>query len=98
MFLVTYDLHKARNYSRLYQLMAAWRATRITESLWLLVAPGAVPGAAATVRDIVTRTVDDDDTIVVMEIKQGSDWAVVNGYRTANAALSAYVTPAKKAA
>lgn len=93
-FLVTYDLHKQRNYTQLYQLMASWNATRLTESLWL----ANLKGPAPTIRDFVAGTLDRDDSVAVIELKPGSDWATQNIGPAANAWLGANITPAQMAA
>ena len=93
-YLITYDLHKVRDYKKLYQLMATWKAVRLTESLWMAV----LKGPAGTVRNFVRATLDGDDTVAVVEIKAGSDWATQNATPAANAWLAANVTPTQKAA
>jgi len=93
-YLITYDLHKRRNYAPLYTLMASWNAVRLTESLWL----ANLIGPAETVRNIVAGTLDNDDTVAVLEVKQGTDWATLRVSAAANAFLSAYITPRQKAA
>ncbi len=93
-FLITYDLHNRRNYLRLYQLMASWKAVRLTESIWL----ANLNGDAGIVRNIVASTVDHDDTVAVIEIKQDADWATLRVKPAASAWLAAYVRPAQKAA
>ena len=94
-YLITYDLHKpVRNYTNLYQLLASWNAVRLTESNWL----AALKGPADVIRDIVISKLDRDDTVAVVEIKHGSDWATKRVKPAAIAWLSANVTPAQKAA
>lgn len=93
-FLITYDLHKLRKYDRLYQLMASWKAVRLTESNWL----ANLIGPAEIIRNYVGAALDGDDTIAVLEIKPGSDWATVRVTPAAAGWLSANVTPAQKAA
>jgi len=93
-YLITYDLHKRRDYAALYRLMASWRATRLTESLWL----ASLVGPAATIRNIVAANLDHDDTVAVLEVKHGSDWATLRVSPAANAALSTYIAPGQLAA
>ncbi len=93
-FMITYDLHRVRNYEPLYRLLASWRATRVTESLWL----ANLVGPAKSIRSIVCSVLDNDDTVAVFELKQGSDWATVRVPVAANAWLSNYVTPSEVAA
>jgi len=93
-YLVTYDLHKVRNYDGLYRLMASWSAVRLTESLWL----AKLNGPADVIRNIVMAQVDGDDTVAVIELKLSADWATIRVSAAANAWLSDNVTPAQKAA
>lgn len=93
-YLITYDLHNRRNYLPLYQLMASWNATRLTESLWL----ANLKGPAADIRDIVASTLDNDDTVAVIQIQHGSDWATIRVKPAASTWLSNYVAPKQIAA
>lgn len=93
-FLITYDNHPPRNYMALYRLMAAWKAERLAQSVWL----ANLNADAGTVRDIVLRTLQINDTVAVVELKAGADWATINANPAASAWLSVNVTPRKKAA
>jgi hypothetical protein len=93
-YVITYDLHKRRVYTNLYNLMAAWKATRLAESVWLVW----LNCDAKAARDFVAKTLDNDDTLIVVEVKSGSDWATLRATAAANAALSTYITPSKMAA
>lgn len=94
-FLITYDNHPPRNYQALYRLMASWKAVRLAESVWL----ANLRGPAPIVRDMVMRTLQLNDSVAVIELKHGSDWAVSTPISaTAKAWLSAYVTPSQAAA
>lgn len=93
-FLITYDLHNHRVYTKLYQLMAGWSAVRLTESNWL----ANLAGPAEAIRGIVASTLDNDDTVAVLELKLGSDWATLRVKPAANAWLSANMAPSKMAA
>jgi hypothetical protein len=93
-YLLTYDLHKRRVYDSLYRLLAGWGAVRLTESLWM----ANLKGPADVVRDLMLAHLDADDTVAVVEIKPGSDWATMRVSAAANAWLSSNVTPSQKAA
>jgi hypothetical protein len=93
-YFITYDLHKRRNYESLYQLLASWRAVRLTESDWLAV----LNGSAEVIRDMVLRHLDTDDTVAVIEVPKNSDWATRRVSAAANAFLSTNVAPSQKAA
>lgn len=72
-FLISYDLHKVRVYEPLYKKLAEWKSVRLLESVWL----SNINGTAVQVRDILTTLVDSDDSIAVIELKSGSDWATL---------------------
>jgi hypothetical protein len=71
-FVISYDLHKAKHYQPVWDQLEEWGATRALESLWL----AHLDGTAAQVRDALKALVDDDDSIVVIELEQGSGWGV----------------------
>lgn len=71
LYIATYDLHNDKNYAPLWELMKRWGATRSTESVWLL----NVNLTAGQVRDAMRDAVHEHDSVVVVEIKQGSYWA-----------------------
>ena len=93
-YLITYDLHNRRNYLPLYQLMASWGAVRLTESLWM----ADLRGPAEAIRDLVAGKLDNDDTVAVVQLQHGTDWATLRVKPAANAWLGNNVTPSKKAA
>lgn len=93
-YLITYDLHRTRNYLRLYELLARWKAVRLTESLWM----ANLKGPADAIRSIVAGTLDNDDTVAVVQLVQGADWATLRVKPGASEWLSTFVTSAQKAA
>ena len=93
-YVISYDLHHRRKYDNLYKLLAAWRAVKLTESQWLV----SLVVDAKQARDFVARTLDNDDTVTVLELPRGADWATVNAPAAANAWLANNVTPSQKAA
>lgn len=70
-FVISYDLHNQRNYEPVWNLLDSWGAVRLLESLWLL----DTEASAKEVRDGLKHIVDDDDSIVAIELKTGSLWA-----------------------
>lgn len=68
---MTYDAHKERNYTRLYQLMKDWGAVRLLQSVWL----AELRGPATEVRDFIRAALDGDDSVAVVELLPGTDWA-----------------------
>lgn len=93
-YLITYDLHNRHNYAPLLQLLASWNAAKLAESVWL----ANLVGPAGAVRNIIASKLDNDDTVAVVEVKHGADWATLRVNPAANAFLSAYVQRAQMAA
>lgn len=93
-FLITYDNHPPRNYASLYDLMKAWQAVRLADSVWL----ANLRGPADAVRDLVQKRLQWNDSIAVIELKPGSDWATSHIKPSANNWLSAFVTRSQRAA
>lgn len=71
LYLISYDLHKKREYDALIAQLEKWHARRIAYSVWL----GNLRGPASIVRDLLRTLVDTDDDMVVIELKPGSEWA-----------------------
>jgi hypothetical protein len=72
-FAVSYDLHNQRTYTPVWNLLRSWGAVRLLESLWLVT----LNSTAGQVRDALQRAADADDSVAVIELKTGSDWACV---------------------
>ena len=72
-FTVSYDLHNQRTYEPVWRLLESWGAVRLLESLWLVT----LASTASQVRDALQRVVDSDDSVAVLELQVGSDWACV---------------------
>lgn len=70
-FLISYDLHKVRNYEPLWAALGSWGAVRLLESVWLV----SINSGAGDIRDALLRAVDNDDSIAVIELKPGSEWS-----------------------
>ncbi|WP_426041488.1 hypothetical protein [Brevundimonas sp. TWP2-3-4b1] len=77
LFLITYDLcQPGRNYDNLYALLRdSWKASKIAESVWL----AELKGPAPNVRDFIVRSVDTNDRVAVIELRQPFDWAAHHG-------------------
>lgn len=70
LFIVSYDLHKVRDYGALHKLLDKWKAKKLLESLWLV----ELNSGAEPVLDAVQATLDRDDSIAVVELKAPADW------------------------
>lgn len=92
--IITYDAHRVRNYGRFYAAMNAHSGVRLAESVWGLT----VGSPANVVRDWLRGLLDDDDTIVVVQLKPFPSWATSSASKEANAWLSANIAIAAKAA
>ena len=70
-FFASYDLHNQRNYQPVWDALDAMGGTRLLESLWVV----SSNLTAAQVRDKLKAAADNDDSIAVVELKAGSNWA-----------------------
>ncbi len=68
---VSYDLHKVRDYKSLWGALEKLGAVRVLESQWLVSANQ----SAASLRDSLQTQVDNDDSIVVLELDSAKGWA-----------------------
>ncbi|MCF8709711.1 hypothetical protein L3X40_17740 [Rhizorhapis sp. SPR117] len=93
-YLISYDAHKNRHYQNVYDLMRNWQAVWMTESCWLV----NLNSTAKTVRDLVLTALDGDDSVSVIQLQTGSDWATMNVNNVANDWLSAFICPSRIAA
>lgn len=84
-FLISYDLHKVRNYQPLYDKLDEWGAVRLLESVWL----ANMTGTAGAIRDVLAGLGDDDDSFAVIELKKGSRWATRRAKKSGNDFLRA---------
>lgn len=87
-FIISYDLHKVRDYSKLIAQLKTWGATKALESTWLL----DLNSTAIALRDTLKATIDGDDSLVIVELKPGSGWATLNA-KAAAAWLKLHILP-----
>ena len=70
-YVISYDLHRDRNYQHIYDLMDVWGAVRLHQSVWLV----SLPVTAGAVQRWLTQAIDPDDSVVVLQLKPGLQWA-----------------------
>lgn len=70
-YIASYDLHNQRHYQPVWDALTAMGGTRLLESLWVL----SSNLTAAQVRDKLRAAADSDDSVAVVELKAGSNWA-----------------------
>lgn len=73
LYLISYDLHKVRNYDKLIAALEQSGATKALLSVWF----ADLAGPATGIRDALRQHIDSDDSLVVVELKPGSQWATV---------------------
>jgi hypothetical protein len=73
-YLISYDLHNQRHYDPVWELLGSWGAVRLLESLWLVTRNETI-GAT---RESLSGAMDEDDAVIVIELKSGSQWASRN--------------------
>jgi hypothetical protein len=71
MYLVSYDQHRDRDYTSIWNQLKAWGAKRILESVWFV----NVSGSAADVCNQLRRASKNEDSLAVVELTSGSNWA-----------------------
>lgn len=70
LFLVSYDFHAAAD-EPVRRRLDGWGAVRLLESLWLVT----LNNSAVEIRNALKDAGDEHDSIAVVELKAGSDWA-----------------------
>jgi hypothetical protein len=70
-YMISYDLRKVRNYDSLLKQLRDWGCVSPLESLWL----GALMGDCGTIRDLLKPHIDNDDGLLIVELKSPGDWA-----------------------
>lgn len=88
-YLISYDLRKVRNYDALVKSLRQWSCVSPLKSVWL----GQLRGPASTIRDVLRQHMDGDDGLLIVELKQGSDWATYRVNEAASGWLQRNVAP-----
>jgi len=70
-FLVSYDQHRDRDYTRIWTLLRQWGAKRILESLWLV----DLNSPSAEAREAIRAVTNDEDSILVIQLTPGAEWS-----------------------
>lgn len=78
LYVLTYDLRKARDYSKLYEELKRFNAQRVLESTWCFKRVSTSPTG---LRDHFKKFVDNDDGLFVIEV---SGWATYKADSTPN--------------
>lgn len=72
-YLISYDLHRSRDYAPLHAQLRSWGGVPLLESVWL----AELLGPAEVVRNILLERMDGDDGIAVIEIEATAEWATM---------------------
>ena len=72
-YVISYDLHKQRTYEPVWRKLEGWGAVRLLESLWVVT----MNNSPGQLREDLQTVVDTDDSIAVIELKAGSEWASI---------------------
>lgn len=70
-YLISYDQHRDRNYTRLRDALQRQGAIRLLESVWGLVSDA----TAAEIRNDIKDVTHDEDSIIVLELAEPGGWA-----------------------
>jgi len=71
LYFLEYDLRKQRDYKKLYDELAIFKAIRILKSLWCFKCERT---SAESLRDHFFRFIDNDDGLIVAEV---TEWASI---------------------
>jgi hypothetical protein len=75
-YVVSYDLRQpGRNYQPLWDRLAAWKAIRILESLWVI----DTESKAAVIRDDLKSYIDSNDGLFVAGLTGETAWHKLKG-------------------
>ncbi|WLS01730.1 hypothetical protein [Shinella oryzae] len=88
-YMISYDLRKVRNYDSLIKTLRNMKCISPLKSLWF----GNLKGPASEVAKILLEEIDGDDGLVIVEMKEGADWAVVRENEDAATFLQKFVAP-----
>lgn len=73
-FVLSYDLHNFRDYSRIINEITRLGGVRLLESLWLFSSDNNASEVMAHFRAFI----DNDDSLAVIELKTGSLWSTLS--------------------
>jgi hypothetical protein len=74
-YLVSYDLHKERDYKSVWSFLELLNGVRLLESVWLV----DTELNAFDLRVALEGAGDSDDSFAIIEIKRGVDWTTHKG-------------------
>jgi hypothetical protein len=72
-YIVGYDLHYDRNYQPIWDLLKGWGGTRLVEALWVVTSNLSAQQISQALYDATGR----HDSVAVVELQPGSNWATV---------------------
>jgi CRISPR/Cas system-associated endoribonuclease Cas2 len=89
-YLISYDVRTrpGHSYQPLYDQLNAWSAAHLQNSVWL----AELNGTASEVRALLLKHMHNDDTLCVIQLTVGSNWATQNAKPTGNAWLRANIS------
>ncbi len=70
-FIVSYDLHNHRDYDSIHEAMGEVGAVKLLESVWGV----ELNNTPSEVREWMQSHLDEDDSILVVQIKPRPSWA-----------------------
>jgi hypothetical protein len=73
LYLISYDLHRERDYPRLYEALDYLSAVKLLESVWL----ADLTGPAAEICRLLSAHIDADDSLAIIELAPGIQWSAI---------------------
>ena len=70
-FLISYDQHRDRDYTPIWDQLHQWGAVRLLESLWVV----SLNSDTANIRGALRAVTQNRDSLVVIQLQPGSEWS-----------------------
>jgi hypothetical protein len=70
-YIISYDQHRDKDYTPIWDLLRSWSAVRLLESVWL-VSSLQQPGA---LREAIREHTRDEESVAVIALENGADWS-----------------------
>jgi CRISPR/Cas system-associated endoribonuclease Cas2 len=87
LYIVSYDQHHDKDYTPVWALLRSWGAKRILESVWLV----QHNGDAGRLIGALRQQTKDEDSLIILELKAGSDWVAFRAQDEGVKWLRAYI-------
>lgn len=73
-YVISYDQHRDRDYTPILTTLRQWGAQRILELVWFVT----INATVAQIWDALRAQTRNEDSLMVIELQPGSQWATFN--------------------